>query len=194
MKKNVTTGNIFNLVFYVSVFIMMSVFILAVLLGNKEKNGIVLGSFSLFTVLTGSMNPTFDAGSIIITQRTDAAKLQTGDILTYRPLDNDTLVTHRIVEVIHDNSGYSYITRGDANNIDDLSPVPYESTVGRVIFWANGIGTALLYIRTPRGIVSIGIIVVLLIFLSYLFDKLKSYVSEKKNDDEYSQNMHDSNF
>lgn len=182
MKKNVTIGKIISFVFYALVFIMMAAIIPAALFGNKEKNGITLGKYSLFTVLTGSMSPTFDAGSVIITQKADADKLRVGDILTYKPLGDNTLVTHRIVNVIHSGSSYSYITRGDANNVDDVSPVSYENTVGRVIFWMNGVGTALLYIRTPMGIAFIIIVVVLLILLSFLIGKLKVYASDEKRD------------
>ena len=188
MKKKVTAGKTIGFVFYALIFIMMAVIILSALFGNKEKNGITLGPFSVFTVLSGSMSPTFEAGSVIITQKTDADKLQTGDIVTYAPLNDNTLVTHRIVEVIHDDSGYSYITRGDANNVDDLLPVSYESVVGRVIFWINGLGTVLLYIRTPRGIIFVAIVALLLMILSFLFGRLKFYASEKKGDDESSQN------
>lgn len=184
LKKSVIPKRIISFVFYASVFVVMAAIIMVVSFGNRDKNGINVGPFSLFTVLTGSMSPTFDAGSVIITQKTDADKLQVGDILTYKPLNNNVLVTHRIVDIIHDNSGYSYITRGDANNVDDITPVSYESTVGRVIFWVNGVGIALLYIRTPRGIAFIGITIILLFYLSFLFGKLKSYVPEKKSNDE----------
>lgn len=189
MKKKLAVGKIAGFVFYALIFMMMAVIILSLLFKNKEKNEFSLGSYSMFTVLTGSMSPTFEAGSVIITQKVDADKLQTGDILTYAPLDNNnTLVTHRIVEVVNDDTGYSYITRGDANNVNDLAPVPYEAVVGRVIFWMNGVGTVLLFIRTPRGIAFTVMIVLLLMLLSFLLGKLKECVLEEKRNDAASQN------
>src|SRR5690625_5817285 len=49
----------------------------------------------------------------------EADSFQKGDVITYRTEDN-TLVTHRIVEV--KNEGKQYITQGDNNDDPDAQP------------------------------------------------------------------------
>lgn len=128
--------------------------------------------FRLYTVITGSMSPTFEAGSLIIVKHGNDGVYQKGDILAYLTDGESVLVTHRIMEVRQDGEGFSYITRGDANNIDDLQPVTQKQAVGRVVFWINGLGEAFLFIRTPKGILLVLSVMMLLILVSYLWDLL----------------------
>jgi signal peptidase len=101
------------------------------------------------TVLTGSMQPAFDPGDVVIVKPTDAENLQIGQVITFQAeSDNPKLTTHRITGVVFTGEGRQYVTRGDANGADDPVPVkpaqvrgtvwysvPY---VGYVAVWASG--------------------------------------------------------
>lgn len=90
-----------------------------------------LFGYQLKTVLSGSMEPDIQTGSIIsIKEVDDPTGFQTGDVITFRT-DEDVLVTHRIVEV--NEGGSQYITKGDANNAADVEPVNAENVVGSYI-------------------------------------------------------------
>ena len=78
-------------------------------------------------VLTGSMEPNYPVGSLIFVKEENPENLQVGDVITYR-LSGDTVVTHRVVEINKDEQ--SVITKGDANESNDGSPVPYSKIVG----------------------------------------------------------------
>ena len=70
-------------------------------------------------VLSGSMRPTYEVGTIIYYKKVDEGQLKAGDIITYKL--NSTLVTHRIKRI----ENGKYVTQGDANNPDapsDASP------------------------------------------------------------------------
>lgn len=77
-------------------------------------------------VLSGSMKPTFEVGTIIYYRAVPQEELAKGDIITYK-MGNE-LVTHRIAELQDD----EYITQGDANNARDGKPVAYSDVQGRV--------------------------------------------------------------
>lgn len=84
--------------------------------------------YQLKTVLSGSMEPDMQTGSIIaIESPTNKEDLQKGDIITFQTKE-DLIVTHRIDEV--KNGGKQYITKGDANNAPDSEPVLAENIVG----------------------------------------------------------------
>lgn len=75
--------------------------------------------YELKTVLSGSMEPNLQTGSIIVVRQTnDAEHYEEGDIVTFQT-EERVLVTHRIVEV----EGNQYITKGDNNDGVDLNPV-----------------------------------------------------------------------
>lgn len=85
--------------------------------------------YQLKTVLSGSMEPGIQTGSIIAVEPGgDMTRFTENDVITYRN-DEQTLVTHRIVEVIQSGEHTMYVTKGDNNNDADLNPVLSENVV-----------------------------------------------------------------
>lgn len=126
--------------------IVVAVVILAILLA-----GVRLVGLSPYTVLSGSMEPTYHVGSLIYVQKTDPMALQTGDPVTYRMSDG-VIVTHRIVEVVQDPQlGRCYRTRGDANNITDGKLLEPQRVIGKPVFTIPYLGYVSAYIQHPQG-------------------------------------------
>lgn len=99
---------------------------------SKASNGSpsVMG-YQLKSVLSGSMEPTFKTGSIIaITQDIDSEQLVADDVITFK-IDEQNLVTHRIVEVIKQNDTVVYVTKGDNNDAVDSAHVLPQNIVGK---------------------------------------------------------------
>lgn len=93
-------------------------------------------NLQLVVVLTGSMEPTVPAGSVVMSQTVSATALNVGDIITV-PRPGHTLpVTHRIVDVADaspsDGALRTLTLRGDANPINDPEPYTVE-TVDRTL-------------------------------------------------------------
>ena len=91
-------------------------------------------------VLSGSMEPVLKTGSVVFTDMSRTLPAE-GDIITYRL--GESYVTHRVVR----REGRYFITRGDANDEEDLSPVSREQIVGRVLFSIPFLGYAAVFIR-----------------------------------------------
>ena len=98
----------------------------------------VLGGEAL-TVLTGSMEPTYAPGDVVVSVPQDDYGV--GDVVTFQPVSNDpTLITHRIVGVeLGGPEGTMYITRGDANGADD-DPIQAEQIMGEVLYHVPEVG------------------------------------------------------
>lgn len=149
--------------------LVILVVILAVLLA-----GVRLVGLQVFTVLSGSMEPSYHVGSLIYVKSVDPEELKPGDVITFL-LDEDTVATHRIVEVIPDEEDASVLrfrTKGDANNAVDGSLVHCKNVIGSPICTIPYLGYAANYIQSPPGIyaaISGGAILLLLIFLPDLF-------------------------
>ncbi|MBR6789847.1 MAG: signal peptidase I [Oscillospiraceae bacterium] len=132
--------------------------------------------FHVFTVLSGSMEPTYPTGSLICVRPVETAELETGDIITYLVSDN-TLVTHRIAGVVPDGQDPSVLrfrTKGDANETEDMLLVHQNNVVGTPFFCIPGVGYVVEYIRRPPGIFAAvaGLsLLALLMFLPDLFAK-----------------------
>ena len=147
------------------------VFIIAVLLV-----GVRLVGFQVYTVLSGSMEPTYHTGSLIYVKEVDPYELEAGDVITFM-LDEDTLATHRIVEVVPDGEDAAVIrfrTKGDANDAEDGSLVHYKNVVGTPVFSIPYLGYAANYIQHPPGTyvaIAAGAILLMLVFIPDLFDE-----------------------
>lgn len=90
------------------------------------------------TVLSGSMEPTFNPGDLIVTMPLKAKEVKTlkrGDVITFQPKSGSpVLITHRIVSVGFAISGETvFVTKGDANNAQDPS-IKAEQVKGRYLY------------------------------------------------------------
>ena len=139
--------------------------ILAVLLAAVRLVGL-----RPLTVLSGSMEPTYHVGSLIYVKSVDYKDLKAGDVITFL-LDEDTLATHRIVEVVPDEDDPAtvrYRTKGDANESEDGSLVHYKNVVGTPVFTIPKLGYVANYIQNPPGTyvaLSAGAVLLLLMFI-----------------------------
>ena len=165
----------------ISTILVAIVVVLALLLVGARFIGL-----NVYTVLSGSMEPTYHVGSLIYVKDVDTDELKAGDVITYM-LDEDTIVTHRIADVIPDETDPSIIrfqTKGDANDSVDGSLVHYKNLIGTPVFSIPKLGYLANYIQKPPGryiAISAGAIILLLVFLPDLFsDDDKSEKKKKK--------------
>ena len=147
--------------------------------------GVRVAGIQVYTVLSGSMEPTYHTGSLIYVKSVDYTEIEAGQVITFM-LDEDTIATHRVVEVIPDETDESvvrYRTKGDANEAEDGSLVHYKNVIGTPIFSIPYMGYVANYIQNPPGTyvaISAGAILLLLVFLPDLFDQDKE-TKKKKN-------------
>ena len=146
--------------------------------------GVRLFGLAPYTVLSGSMEPNFHVGSLIYVSEAEPSELEVGDPITYT-LENGTVVTHRIVEILGDpdSPSASYMVKGDANKDIDGTPVPYSRVIGEAVFHIPLLGYLSYYLHTPLGIVLAAAVIVLLIMLTFLPDLIKSLLEDEKREE-----------
>lgn len=136
----------------------------------------------IVTVLSGSMEPTYHTGSLLFVRPVDVSELAAGDVIAYVVSDN-VMVTHRIVEVVPDESDASQLrfrTKGDANTAADEALVSDSNVVGTPLFSLPLAGYAVNYVQHPPGLfVAVG--AVLVILLAAIVPPLLDRKEEKKD-------------
>lgn len=148
--------------------------------------GVRLVGLQPYVVLSGSMEPEYHVGSLIYVKDVDYTQLQAGDVITFM-LNEKTVATHRIVEVIPDETEpgvVRYRTKGDANDVEDGSLIHFRNVIGSPVFTIPYLGYVANYVQNPPGMyiaISAGAILILLMFLPDLFgkDEEKSAKAEK---------------
>ena len=169
-KMNYKMKKIWNIT--TSILVVLVVSIAVLLVGSR------LIGLKVYTVLSGSMEPTYHTGSLIYVKEVDPKELETGDVITFM-LNEKTTATHRIIEVIPDENDADTIrfrTKGDANEFEDGSLVHYKNVIGSPVFTIPYMGYVANYIQHPPGMyfaIIAGVIILLLTFLPDLIDDEK---------------------
>jgi len=136
--------------------------------------GVRLIGLQPYVVLSGSMLPTYEVGSLIYVKSVDYRELKVGDPITYM-ISQDTVVTHRIIEVLVDEENpdtIRYFTQGDANAVADGSSVHYKNIIGKPVFSIPYLGYVSNYIQNPPGMyvaIAAGAFLILFVFLTDIF-------------------------
>ncbi|MBQ7500409.1 MAG: signal peptidase I [Clostridia bacterium] len=102
--------------------------------------------FSVFRVVTGSMEPTMPIGTVLVTKKTEIYKIEVGDIVCFKSEETSSfgiIITHRVVKKQSDAYGRVELeTKGDANPAADAYYVREKNLIGKVISY-NGKGNLL---------------------------------------------------
>lgn len=153
---------------------------LAVLLALMLWGFRIIG-MELFVVQSGSMEPNYPVGSVVYVQEVDAATLAAGDVITFN-MGGGVRGTHRIIEVLQGEEGVSFRTKGDANEMEDQTPVLPENVVGKVRFSVPYLGYLINYIQQPPGTYVAVALVCLVMLLCILPDLIFPESKYKKQE------------
>lgn len=84
--------------------------------------------YEIFNVVSGSMEPEIPVGSLVYVESAPAKDILEGDVIAFQ--SGDSVITHRVMR--NRNIEGEFVTKGDANETEDLNPVPHENLIGRV--------------------------------------------------------------
>lgn len=120
--------------------------------------------------MEGEEEDSFGEGALIFVRLLDdegRQQLEAWDIVTYR--HEKTFVTHRIIGVNRvDGKIVSVTTKGD-NRTDSDGAIPIENVIGRYTGKMEGIGSFVMFLQSPTGIiVCIGVPIALFIVIDTL--------------------------
>ena len=128
MKKKKRMKRISSIVSGILMVLLISVASIVVITKISGGEPQLFG-YQLKTVLSGSMEPGIQTGSIIaVKQAIDKTSFKEGDVITFQE-DENILITHRITEVVKSGDSVLYRTKGDNNNAEDMNPVLSDNVV-----------------------------------------------------------------
>ncbi len=115
--------------------------------------GPFLFPYRVYTVLSGSMEPTIPVGAQVVVLKVSADEIRVGDIITFdRPSNPGVLVTHRVITVEPDGKGGTqWITKGDHNSVPDSWRIPATGYGYRYAFHVPYVGYVFAMLQSPLG-------------------------------------------
>ena len=124
------------------------------------------------------MEPEYGVGDLLYVKKVNPNTIKEGDVITFIVNEDLVVGTHRVVRVDAENQ--RFYTKGDANEIEDQSPVHFNNVIGVPKFAIPKLGYVSDFVQNPPGMyitIGIGIILILAVFLPDMIGK-------KKNEDE----------
>ena len=116
--------------------IFLLIVLLLVLFQKFTKNKVTIGDIYIFQIATGSMEPEYRIGDVIVVKKEDISSLKVGDDITYLgEIDNfrGLVITHRIVN-IRDEDGKRYVTTKGISNLMEDPEISEDSIYGKVFY------------------------------------------------------------
>ena len=110
-----------------------------------------LGYYRSLTVISGSMQPAFAPGDVVIVTPEPVRDVRPGQVITYAiPVGDHHVETHRVVRVLRRGDHPVVVTKGDANATADPWKAELQgSQVWRYRFRIPLVGHAIVALREP---------------------------------------------
>lgn len=87
-----------------------------------------LFGYEIYEVVSGSMEPEIPVGSVIYVAAAEPEDIVEDDVIAFR--SGESIITHRVVT--NRKLDGEFVTKGDANELEDMNSVPYANLIGRV--------------------------------------------------------------
>ena len=130
--------------------------------------------FQCYNVISPSMEPEYMVGDLIYVKEVDPTTIKEGDVITFIVNEDLVVGTHRVVRVDAENQ--RFYTKGDANEIEDQSPVHFNNVIGVPKFAIPKLGYVSDFVQNPPGMyitIGVGIVLILLVFVPDMIGKKK---------------------
>ena len=160
-------GNIGFIIFMIIISTLIFITAQSKIIGREPT----LFGFRIYIVDSGSMSPTIEVDSMILVKEMKKEEIISDDIITYYGHNKESRVTHRVMEV--EDSGRSFITKGDANQINDPLPLDGNKLIGKVVFTIPVIGKVFRSLSTQLGIGILITLSILWIIIPIISSKFK---------------------
>lgn len=137
--------------------------------------------YQIYSVISGSMEPAIPVGSLVYIQEEAPENLAEGEVIAfYGARDSASVITHRVIEnrVVMG----ELITKGDANQTNDMNPIPYANVIGRVVRSVPGAGRAAELLTSVFGKFLAGCLIGAAVILQFLAAWIDRKKDEKSSD------------
>ena len=138
-----------------------------------------LFGYEPFEIVTGSMEPEIPVGSAVYAKTgEDLTQISEGDIIAF--YEGGTVTVHRVVT--NRTTLGEFVTKGDANNAEDLQPVLYDNVIGPAVAHYPYLGRAMAIFSSTAGKVYLALIVACGVMLILLAGRVRSSRAKRAHD------------
>lgn len=184
---------VFKIIYQLAIILCVVLTIIIVLQKATNNNKTIFG-YRIFRVITGSMEPEYDIGQVVISKEVEPENIKVGDDIVYLGNYgeyNGKIIMHEIVGIdVDENNNYNFHAKGlHSASVED--PQIKASQIYGVVKLKSGILTVLY--RLATSIYSAFVIITILVlnvFVSFKFSKRdKVQALEASNEEDGEDNI-----
>lgn len=176
--------NFLGKIFKVIIWIFVILIVLLIGIQRLFNNQVSIGSYRMFTVVTGSMLPEYKIYDVILVKEENPSDIKIGDDVAYLGKKDDykdKVITHRVIKKYQSDGKYYFTTQGIANNAPDPE-ITGDQIYGVVAYRPQLLSLLSHILNNSYGLYFLIIVpIAFLIFLEIL-DRIKE--KERELDDE----------
>lgn len=187
-RDKVENSIIFKIFKYI-LYVLVVLLLIVTLVQKVSNNSLSVGGYRMFMVVTGSMEPEYLVGDILVSKSIPEDKLKIGDDISYlgkKESVKDKVITHRLIRIEEKDGEKIFTTKGIANQLED-PPVKYGQIYGKVVY-KTIILSALARLMSSRIAYYLVFIIIALIFCIEVVSFIFSKYDEDDDDDEIEDN------
>lgn len=134
--KNNKILKIISNIIYIIAFLIVLLMLIVVVLQRTTNNEVALGEYRIFVVATGSMEPKYQVGDVLVAKEIEPENIKVGDDIVYTGKDGSfkgKVVTHQVISIEKEEDNFKIVTKGIANSAEDPE-ITQEQVMGKVIY------------------------------------------------------------
>lgn len=186
-KKNVNIFGIIKIVFLIIAVILLIIGVSILYKANKYPDKVPdIFGIKPFIVLSGSMETEIFTGDLVFVKEIDASTIKEKDVIAFRN-DENTVTTHRVVEIVKKDGQTLFRTKGDANNAEDDSLVSFDKVEGIYVSKIAKVGNMLMFLQQPMGLIVILLVILVAGMLWLRFTDKRDMKNLIKEDEQYKK-------
>lgn len=167
--------------------LIMNLYIMIQSKVNADKVPNVFG-YKPFIVLSNSMEAEIHKGDLVLTKMVNPKKLKKNDVIAFRDAEN-TVTTHRIIDIVEKEGEKYFITKGDNNNTQDKNLVEFADVEGIYIARFPSLGSMMKSLSDPVTILIVFFGITLIFVVGFSISNKRQRDLERLEFLEYKKKM-----
>lgn len=152
---------------------------------NKDEVPSIFG-YKPFIVLSGSMETKIHRGDLIFVKTIEPSELEVEDVIAFRDAE-ETITTHRIIEIVEKDGITYFITKGDNNSSQDQNLVEFDDVEGIYVGRIPNVGNIMNSLSEPTTILILGLGITVIFVIGYSISNKKLKDAEREEFLEYKR-------
>lgn len=182
-RKTQTYKRIISIIVYIILvpLLIYNISLIIQAIVNPNKTPSFFG-IKTYVIISGSMEPELKIGDMVVAKNAKEEGLKVGDIICFR--QGESIITHRISEIITTNEGIQYKTKGDNNNAEDSGTIMEKVIEGKMVKKIPLVGNLSLVLQQK-------VFIILAIIVLYIYLVYNNTKKRKKNERKLKRLKHE---